>query len=306
MSDMNIALTNSVGKIELDVTEINQILAALSDQFKNQFARNITDEDVSMIQKSFVEQSARDRITESVKRSQVIEYPDQLGKRTIDPNSEEFKGKKVSNRLKSLARSLKHDLIDLDQPDVLKNWKDIPENDRDFYMLRLEKLANDKGFKIYQCKRMWCAKSLLRESFKSDNQTHRRRNQQDPDSSGSINDAFEDVGRDESPIIADVVLQITMIRVYSPFKITESVNKYVGFGRFYLYQEIAFQKSCFILIDIILLTYRLFIRCTSHSNDDILGTLPVKVLRESKNIITATFTSQENGSCEGFVFNKLK
>ncbi|KAI7866113.1 uncharacterized protein EV154DRAFT_488605 [Mucor mucedo] len=252
MSDINITLTNSVCKIELDVTEINQILAALSDQVKNQFARNITDEDVNMIQKSFVEQSARDRITESVKRSQVIEYHDQLGKRTIDPNSEESIGKKVSDRLKSLARSLKHDLIDLDQPDVLKNSKDIPENDRDFYMLCLEKLANDKGFQIYQY----------------------------PDSSDSINDAFEDVGRDESPIIADVVLQITMIRVYSPFKITESVNKYVGFG--------------------------LFIRCTSHSNDDILGTLPVKVSRESKNIITATFTSQENGSCEGFVFNKLK
>ncbi|KAI7865047.1 uncharacterized protein EV154DRAFT_572290 [Mucor mucedo] len=248
MSDMNIALTNSVRKIELDVTEIKQMLAALSDQFKNQFAPNITDEDVNMIQKSIVEQSALDRITESVKRSQVIEYPDQLGKRTIDTNSEEFEGKKVSDRLnvllqllhtkdwqlfckdipdeqqkpplvpisqrdleikrvqlKSLARSLKHDLIDLDHPDVLKNWKDIPANDRDFYMLRLEKLANDKGFKIYQCKRMWCAKSLLRESFKSDNQTHRRRNQQDPDSSDSINDAFEDMGRDESPIIADVL-----------------------------------------------------------------------------------------------------
>ncbi|KAI7890059.1 uncharacterized protein EV154DRAFT_564679 [Mucor mucedo] len=168
-----------------------------------------------MIQKSIVEQSALDRITESVKRSQVIEYPDQLGKRTNDTNSEEFEGQKVSDRLnvllqllhtkdwqlfckdipddqqkpplvptsqrdleikrvqlKSLARSLKHDLIDLDHPDVLKNWKDIPANDRDFYMLRLEKLANDKGFK----------------------------NQQDPDSSDSI----EDMGRDESPIIADV------------------------------------------------------------------------------------------------------
>ncbi|KAI7889644.1 uncharacterized protein EV154DRAFT_552911 [Mucor mucedo] len=114
-------------------------------------------------------------------------------------------------------------------------------------MLRLEKLANDKGFKIYQCKRMWCAKSLLRESFKSDNQTHRRRvtvknsyavyfinivnkNQQDPDSSDFINDAFEDMGRYETPIIADVLLQITMVRVCTPFKITEGVNKYVRIG----------------------------------------------------------------------------
>ncbi|KAI7868380.1 uncharacterized protein EV154DRAFT_556861 [Mucor mucedo] len=55
-------------------------------------------------------------------------------------------------------------------------------------------------------------------------------NQQDPDSSDSINDAFEDMGRYESPIIADVLLQITMVRVCSPFKITEGVNKYVRIG----------------------------------------------------------------------------
>ncbi|KAI7865048.1 uncharacterized protein EV154DRAFT_488801 [Mucor mucedo] len=193
-----------------------------------------------------------DRITESVKRSQVIEYPDQLGKRTIDTNSEEFEGKKVSDRLntqktgkdipgeqqrpplvpilqrdldikrvqlKSLERSFQHDLIDLDHPDVLKNWKDIPATDTYFYMLRPEKLANDKAFKIHQCKRMWCAKSMLRESFRSDNQTHRRRVtvkyslavyfinivNKDPHSSDSINDAFEDMGRDESPIIATVL-----------------------------------------------------------------------------------------------------
>ncbi|KAG2211968.1 hypothetical protein INT47_004655 [Mucor saturninus] len=166
-----------------------------------------------------------DRITESVKRSQVIEYPDQLGKRTIDTNSEEFEGKKdnpdeqqkpplvpISQlnleikrvQLKSLACSLKHDLIDLEHPEVLKNLKDIPPN-RDFYILHLEKLANDKRFKIYKFKRMCCTKSLLMESFISDNQTHRRRNQQDFDSSDSINDAFKDMGRDESPIIADVL-----------------------------------------------------------------------------------------------------
>ncbi|KAI7890120.1 uncharacterized protein EV154DRAFT_564751 [Mucor mucedo] len=57
MSDMNIAVTNLVRKIELDVTEIKQILAAVSDQFKNQFLPNITDEDVNMIQKSIVKQS---------------------------------------------------------------------------------------------------------------------------------------------------------------------------------------------------------------------------------------------------------
>ncbi|KAI7870903.1 uncharacterized protein EV154DRAFT_607559 [Mucor mucedo] len=193
MSDMNILVTNSVRKIELDVTDIKQMLAALSDQFKNQFSLNITDQDVNMIQKSIVKQSALDRITESVKRSQVIEYPDQLGERTIDTNSEEFEGKKdvpdeqqkpplvpISQRdleikrvqLKSLARRLKHDLTDLEHPDVLQNWKDIPATDIKFYMLHLAKLANDKGFNIYQY---------------------------------SINDAFKDMGRDESPILAEVL-----------------------------------------------------------------------------------------------------
>ncbi|KAI7889019.1 uncharacterized protein EV154DRAFT_483556 [Mucor mucedo] len=114
-------------------------------------------------------------------------------------------------------------------------------------MLRLEKLANDKGFKIYQYS----------------------------DSSDTINDAFDDMGCDESPIIADVLLQIKMVKLYSPLKITECVKKYVGI--------------------------RLFILCTFHSNDDILGTQPqylYRVYRESKNIITPTFTSQENGRCE--------
>ena len=54
---MNTALPNSVRNIELDVTEIIQMLAALSDRFKNQFLLKITDEDVKMIQKRMVEQS---------------------------------------------------------------------------------------------------------------------------------------------------------------------------------------------------------------------------------------------------------
>ena len=50
----------------------------------------------------------------------MIEYPDQLGKRTIDTNSEEFEGKKVSDRLNVLLQLLH-----------TKDWqlffKDIPD-----------------------------------------------------------------------------------------------------------------------------------------------------------------------------------
>ncbi|KAI7890454.1 uncharacterized protein EV154DRAFT_552268 [Mucor mucedo] len=177
-----------------------------------------------------------DRITESVKRCRIMEYPDQLGKRTIATNFEELEGKKVSDRRN-------HNLIDLDHPDVLKNRNDIPANDRYFDMLRLEKLAKDKGFKR----------------------------------SDTFNEAFEDTGRDQYPIIADVLLQITMVRVYSTFKITESVNIYVGIGRkfslFFFYFD---QTEIMVLINKRFYLYRLFLLCTFHSNDDILGTPPVK------------------------------
>ena len=36
--------------------------------------------------------------------------------------------------------------------------------------MRLEKCAKDSGYDIYKCKRMWCVKSFLRESFKGSNQ----------------------------------------------------------------------------------------------------------------------------------------
>ncbi|KAI7862920.1 uncharacterized protein EV154DRAFT_489137 [Mucor mucedo] len=141
---MNTALPNSVRNIELDVTEIIQMLAALSDRFKNQFLLKITDEDVKMIQKRMVEQTFH-RIIESVKRSQVIEYPDQLPPLVLI-SRRDLKIKRVE--LKSRARLLKYDLIELDRPDE---------------------------------------------------------NQQDPDSSDSINDVFEEMGCYESRIIAGVL-----------------------------------------------------------------------------------------------------
>ena len=87
--------------------------------------------------------------------------------------SEELVSRRL--QLKGIARALKHELIDKDYPATTKQWKDIPAADREYYMMRLERCAKDSGFNIYKCKRMWCAKSLLRQSFKSDKQTHKRR-----------------------------------------------------------------------------------------------------------------------------------
>lgn len=159
-------------------------------------------------------------MTESVRRAQWTDFPNQLGPRTIDTDDEALKGLKDSKRfnpllqllhkqqweeycktiqpgqqvpnlvplensavdsqrleLRRLALRVKNDYIDKDFPAVSKVWKDIPPADRDYYMMRLEKFACDAGLKIYKCKRMWCAKALLRATFKSANQTKKRRDE---------------------------------------------------------------------------------------------------------------------------------
>ncbi|KAI7890464.1 uncharacterized protein EV154DRAFT_482191 [Mucor mucedo] len=180
MSDSSIVLTNYVRRIELDVTENKQRLDALSNQFKNKFAPNVTDEDVTMIQKA-----SSNKV--SVKRCQIIEYPDQLGQRTIATNFEELEGKKVSNRLNV----------------TLKLYTQTTSS----YYARIFPMSS---------------KSHLYAKFQN--------NLQDPNRSDSFNEAFEGTGRDQSPIIADVL---------SP------------------QVEVASKPS------------RLFIPCTFHSNDDI-------------------------------------
>ncbi|OAD66600.1 hypothetical protein PHYBLDRAFT_64999 [Phycomyces blakesleeanus NRRL 1555(-)] len=217
MSDINTTLLNSIQKIEVDLAEIKQALRELQRQFSNQFAPAVSAEDLTTMQQSIIEQSSLERIAESVKRAQLTEYPDQLGKRVINTGGE-FKGKNEAQKynlllqilheqdwkarckevpqgqplpplvplsdhdltvkrlhLKTLGRTVKHDIIDKDYPAVSKEWKNIPEKNREYYMMHLERLAKNGELHIHQCKRMWCARSLLRESFKSDNQTHKRR-----------------------------------------------------------------------------------------------------------------------------------
>ncbi|OAD67592.1 hypothetical protein PHYBLDRAFT_73285 [Phycomyces blakesleeanus NRRL 1555(-)] len=217
MSDINTTLLNSIQKIEVDLAEIKQALRELQRQFSNQFAPAVSAEDLTTMQQSIIEQSSLECIAESVKRAQLTEYPDQLGKRVINTGGE-FKGKNEAQKynlllqilheqdwkarckevpqgqplpplvplsdhdltvkrlhLKTLGHMVKHDIIDKDYPTASKEWKNIPEKNREYYMMHLERLAKNGGLHIHQCKRMWCARSLLRESFKSDNQTHKRR-----------------------------------------------------------------------------------------------------------------------------------
>ncbi|OAD74057.1 hypothetical protein PHYBLDRAFT_145520 [Phycomyces blakesleeanus NRRL 1555(-)] len=175
------------------------------------------------MQQSIIEQNALERVAESMKRSQFTEYPDQLGKRAIGTACcKEIPGEQslpqlvlLSDsdltmkqlQLKTLSHSIKHDLIDKDFSAFLKEWKDILSKHWEHYMMQLEILAKNNNLAIYKCKIIWCEKSLLRGSFKSDNQKQKRRmveknnTQQDANNSlSSSNNMFETDGG-ESPIM---------------------------------------------------------------------------------------------------------
>ncbi|OAD73077.1 hypothetical protein PHYBLDRAFT_146388 [Phycomyces blakesleeanus NRRL 1555(-)] len=178
------------------------------------------------MQQSIIEQSSLEHIAKSVKRAQLTEYPDQLGKNEAQKYNlllqilyeQDWKArcKEVSQGqplppsvplsdydlivkrlyLKTLDHMVKHDIIDKGYPVASKEWKNIPEKNREYYMIHLERLAKNGGLHIHQCKRMWCARSLLRESFKSDNQMHKRRMaEKNKIKTGDV----------ESPIMADVL-----------------------------------------------------------------------------------------------------
>ncbi|OAD81283.1 hypothetical protein PHYBLDRAFT_138830 [Phycomyces blakesleeanus NRRL 1555(-)] len=241
MSNINTTLLNSIQKIEIDLAEIKQALRELQKQFSNQFAPAVSAEDLTTMQQSIIEQSSLERIAESVKRAQLTEYPDQLGKNKAQKynlllqilHEQDWKArcKEVPQgqplpplvplsdhdlivkrlHLKTLGRMVKHDIIDKDYPAASKEWKNISEKNREYYMMHLERLAKNGRLHIHQCKRMWCAKSLLWESFKSDNQTHKRRmaeknkTQQDISDSLLSSPDMSETSDVESPIMADVL-----------------------------------------------------------------------------------------------------
>ncbi|OAD71786.1 hypothetical protein PHYBLDRAFT_170441 [Phycomyces blakesleeanus NRRL 1555(-)] len=163
MSDINTTLLNSIQKIEVDLAEIKQALRELQRQFSNQFVPAVSAEDLTTMQQSIIEQSSLEHIAKSVKKAQLTEYPDQLG------------------------HTVKHDIIDKDFPAASKEWKNIPEKNREYYMMHLE-------------------------SFKSDNLTHKRRmaeknkTQQDISYSSLSSPDMSETGDVESPIMADVLV----------------------------------------------------------------------------------------------------
>ncbi|OAD65798.1 hypothetical protein PHYBLDRAFT_175760 [Phycomyces blakesleeanus NRRL 1555(-)] len=243
MSDINTTLLNSIQKIEVDLAEIKQTLRKLQRQFSNQFAPAVSAEDLTTMQQSIIEQSSLECIAKSVKRAQLTEYLDQLVQRKNEAqkynlllqilHEQDWKArcKEVPQgqplpplvplsdhdltvkrlHLKTLGRTIKHDIIDKDYPAALKEWKNIPEKNREYYMMHLERLAKNGGLHIHQCKRMWCARSLLWESFKSDNQTHKRRMAEKNKTQREISDSslsspdMSETGDVESPIMADVL-----------------------------------------------------------------------------------------------------
>ncbi|OAD75673.1 hypothetical protein PHYBLDRAFT_64579 [Phycomyces blakesleeanus NRRL 1555(-)] len=155
-------------QIEVDLAEIKQALCELQRQFSNQFASAVSAENLTTMQKSIIEQSSLEHIAGSVKRGQLTEYPDQLG------------------------HMVKHDIIHQDYPAAQKEWKNISEKNREYYMMHLER-------------------SFLQESFESNNQTYKRRMAEKNKTWQGISDSLlsspdmsetDDV---ELPIMADVL-----------------------------------------------------------------------------------------------------
>ncbi|OAD67249.1 hypothetical protein PHYBLDRAFT_63756 [Phycomyces blakesleeanus NRRL 1555(-)] len=122
-------------------------------------------------------------------------------------------------QLKTLSRSIKHDLLDKVFPAFSKEWKSILAKHWKYYMMQLERLAKDSSFAIYKCKSMWYVKSLLWGSFKSDNQKQKKRMveknnaQQDANDSSLSSDNMSEMNGDKLPIMVDVLSPLAEISV---------------------------------------------------------------------------------------------
>ncbi|KAL0095472.1 hypothetical protein F4703DRAFT_1923137 [Phycomyces blakesleeanus] len=219
MSDINTTLINSVRKIEIDIAKIKQMVRMLQNQFSKQFAPAVSVKELNIMQQSIIEQSALEHVAKSVKRSQFTEYPDQLGKQVIDNNL----SMKLL-QLKMLSHTIKHNLIDKDFPALSKEWKGILAKHQEYYMTQLERMAKNNDFAIYKCKSMWCAKSLLRRSFKSDNQKQKRRMvekniaQQNANDSLLSSDKMSEMDGGKSPIMVDMLSSLAEMSVQPAHK----------------------------------------------------------------------------------------
>ncbi|OAD76889.1 hypothetical protein PHYBLDRAFT_165387 [Phycomyces blakesleeanus NRRL 1555(-)] len=223
MSDINTTLLNSIQKIEVDLAEIKQALRELQRQFSNQFAPALT-EYPDQLGKQVINTGGEFKGKNEAQKYNLLlqilheqdwkarckEVPQGQPLPPLVPLSDhDLTVKRL--HLKTLGRTVKHDIIDKDYSAASKEWKNIPEKNREYYMMHLERLAKNGGLHIHQYKRMWCARSLLWESFKSDNQTHKRRmaeknkTQRDISDSSLSSPDMSETGDVESPIMADVL-----------------------------------------------------------------------------------------------------
>ncbi|OAD67730.1 hypothetical protein PHYBLDRAFT_72141 [Phycomyces blakesleeanus NRRL 1555(-)] len=225
MFDNNTTLLNSIQKIEIDLSEIKQALRKLQRQFSNRFAPAVSMEDLTTMQQSIIEQSSLECIAKSVKRAQLTEYPDQLGKQVINTGGE-FKGKNEAQKYNLLLQILY-------KQDWKARCKEVPQgqplpplvslSDHDLTVKRLH-------LKTLDC---ICARSLLQESFKSNNQMHKRRmaekNKTQQDISDSLLSSLDmsETSDVESPIMADVLSPLPTASVKPACKRSQrSVNAY--------------------------------------------------------------------------------
>lgn len=139
-------------------------------------------------------------------KATVIEQSDKKGVRTISPMSRDENGKElnlqerygkmfnmIANKgkpesewvtlsveeieakrleLKKLAHALKKDIIDAEYAAGTR-WSKIEPLDQKYYMILLENRAAAKKLDIHWCKRMWCARNIFGEVFKTTNSTKR-------------------------------------------------------------------------------------------------------------------------------------
>lgn len=76
--------------------------------------------------------------------------------------------------LKRLARKVKLSTIDEDYPNPEKEWKDVANPDKEYYMGLLEIEAHKNKLDIYLCKANWGARNLLQEACKIGRMTAKR------------------------------------------------------------------------------------------------------------------------------------
>lgn len=57
---------------------------------------------------------------------------------------------------------IQKDIIDEEYPEEGRSWSNLSSNDQEYYQLLLEDKAARKGMDIFLCKKMWCARNILR------------------------------------------------------------------------------------------------------------------------------------------------